>query len=57
MNVEEKVLGPSLVLIKGQGINFILDIKWGTKIIQLKQKREKERNDICKERFDLEEAI
>ena len=56
MNVEEEILGPSLMLIKGQGINIIEKIRNKNNKVETKE-REREINDICKKRFDLEEAI
>jgi hypothetical protein len=54
LNVEEEILGPSLMLIKGQGINIIEKIRNKNNKVET---RERERNDICKKRFDLEETI
>ena len=56
MNVEEEILGPSLMLIKGQSINIIEKIRNKNNKIETKE-REREINGICKKRFDLEEAI
>lgn len=42
MNVEEEILGPSLMLIKGQGINIIEKIRNKNNKVETKE-RERER--------------